>query len=122
LRRHLPLAALAAWAALIFIVSSIPNPPDAGGGDWRYNAAHVVEYTVFGALAAGAFRAYRSHGGALLIVVAAWVLGTAYGVSDEFHQSFVPNRDANAVDVALDSAGSLIGAVAATAFHRWKRG
>lgn len=38
------------------------------------------------------------------------LLATAYGVSDEFHQSFVPGRDASAADVLKDMGGAAIGA------------
>ncbi len=34
-----------------------------------------------------------------------------YGISDEFHQSFVPARDAEIKDVFSDSAGALLGTV-----------
>jgi VanZ family protein len=34
-----------------------------------------------------------------------------YGISDEFHQSFVPARDAELKDVFSDSAGALLGIV-----------
>lgn len=110
--RWAPLVPLALWAAVIFTLSSIPNPPDAGGGDWRYNLAHLFEYTVFGALAFYALRCFRPSAPAAALVFLAWTLGTLYGMSDEFHQSFVPNRDANWLDVGLDSLGSFIGASA----------
>jgi VanZ family protein len=32
-----------------------------------------------------------------------------YAISDEFHQSFVPTREASAVDVLIDSAGAAAG-------------
>jgi len=31
-----------------------------------------------------------------------------YGLSDEYHQSFVPGRDANILDVGLDLVGSVL--------------
>ena len=106
--RQLPNVALLGWAVLIFIVSSIPNPPDAGGQDWKYEAAHVVEYMVFGALA---FRALRRVSAAptTLVAVSAWALSVLYGMSDEFHQSFVPNRDASWIDVGFDATGAALG-------------
>jgi VanZ family protein len=41
-----------------------------------------------------------------------WLLGTLFALSDEFHQSFVPNRVPSAEDFLLDVAG--ISAVLAT--------
>jgi VanZ family protein len=32
-----------------------------------------------------------------------------YGITDEFHQSFIPGRTADALDVAADVAGGLLG-------------
>ena len=39
------------------------------------------------------------------------LLTIAYGVSDEFHQMFVPTRDASIADVGSDAVGSLLGIV-----------
>jgi VanZ family protein len=119
--RRLALAGLLAWSAAIFIVSSFPNPPDATGGEWQYEAAHVFEYAVFGALAFVVLRLYFAARPAVLLAVAAWLASVAYGISDEFHQSFVPNRDATWVDVVFDATGAAIGiAVAWYALWRWR--
>ena len=37
------------------------------------------------------------------------VLTVLYGISDEFHQSFVPTRDASFWDVMADAAGAMLG-------------
>lgn len=47
-----------------------------------------------------------STAGALLAVC----LATAYGMSDEYHQSFVPGRDASVADVFKDMGGAGFGA------------
>ena len=39
----------------------------------------------------------------------AWAATVAYGVTDEFHQMFVPNRTAALDDLAADAVGALIG-------------
>lgn len=107
---RLPLAGLLAWAALIFVLSSFPNPPGATGGEWRYNLAHMAEYGVLGALAVLTLRAYRPGWPALAVGAMAWAVAVLYGMSDEFHQSFVPNRDANWLDVGFDALGAALGA------------
>jgi VanZ family protein len=59
----------------------------------------------------------------VLRAAAAVVLSTLYGVSDEWHQSFVPGRSPDVLDVAADAVGSTIGALAvlaaAAAVRRW---
>lgn len=73
---------------------------------------HIVQY---GALAALAYRLLASYqtlprmwtlGGALLFAV-------CYGVTDEFHQMFVPGRSATLGDLALDTIGAALGLVGA---------
>jgi VanZ family protein len=54
--------------------------------------------------------------------LAAIVLATMYGVSDEFHQSFVPGRSPDRFDVVADCVGATIGVALgwlAGAVHRW---
>lgn len=105
---RLRFALVFAWAAVIFIGSSFPNPPGATGGEWQYDLAHMVEYAILGALIFAALRPYRA-GAALPLAFAAWAFAVLYGMSDEFHQSFVPNRDANWMDVGFDALGAAVG-------------
>ena len=41
--------------------------------------------------------------------IGACVIASAYGVLDEWHQSFVPGRYASLTDVTLDVAGAVLG-------------
>jgi VanZ family protein len=41
-------------------------------------------------------------------IVAAFLIVTAYGLLDEFHQSFVPGRTASFQDVLADALGALV--------------
>ncbi len=72
-------------------------------------ALHVIEYGGLGALL---YRALRGEGlGWVAAFVAATVATSAYGVSDEWHQSFVPLRDASVRDWFADMLGGAIGAL-----------
>lgn len=71
---------------------------------------HVIEYGIFGALLARALERTAPAAPRLRIVAAAFVLAALYGVSDEWHQSFVPGRSATAMDAAADAIGGLAGA------------
>ena len=41
--------------------------------------------------------------------ILSFLFSVIYASSDEFHQTFVPGRDGNIVDVLIDSSGSLVG-------------
>jgi VanZ family protein len=69
---------------------------------------HFIEYA---ALGAAWYRALRGEGmSAASALVAAAVATAAYGVSDEWHQSFVPLRDASIRDWLTDLLGGAAGA------------
>jgi VanZ family protein len=44
-----------------------------------------------------------------------------YAASDEFHQSFVPSREASVRDVLLDSLGGALGLVGVWAVSWWRK-
>ena len=44
-------------------------------------------------------------------LMAPWLIGTAYAVTDEIHQYFVPGRRCEVRDVVIDSCGVLVGAL-----------
>jgi VanZ family protein len=112
------LAPALAYAALIFLLSSLSNPfPFKPSGLLTLDKLlHFVEYGALGALLAwGLHRAGMavSSGG-----VWAAVLGSAYGLTDEVHQAFVPNRSADPRDWLADTAGALVGALVVAAILR----
>jgi VanZ family protein len=54
--------------------------------------------------------------------IAAIVLATLYGATDEFHQLFVPGRSADRYDVLADCVGATMGTAIgwlASAARRW---
>ena len=53
------------------------------------------------------FDVSKGHGGYSLPTL----ITVLYGISDEFHQSFVPARDSEVKDVISDSVGALLGIV-----------
>ena len=98
LRLWLPVAA---WAALIFALSSVPDL-GTGLGTWDLvlrKLAHTGEYGVLGALLLRALRRPFPAAG----------LAVAYAASDELHQHFVAGRQGRPLDVLIDAAGILIG-------------
>jgi VanZ like family len=92
------------WAAVIFVLSSIPSL-GTGLGTWDLvlrKLAHVTEYAIL------AFLLRRA-----LAVPAAFAVGLAYAISDEFHQTFVRGREGRPRDVAIDAVGIVAGLIAA---------
>ena len=86
------------------------------GVDVLSSIAHFCEYTVFGALLANALRCHMPLGRACVLAI---VCGSLYGVTDEFHQLFVPGRAGKLTDVLIDCIGvSLITAVLWLRFKR----
>jgi VanZ family protein len=110
------------WIALIFAASSLSSDAIESTGAGRASraapaianqvAAHVIEFGVLGALffRALALQSTLTVPGLWLAVVAAT---TAYGVTDEFHQAFVPGRYPSWLDIAYDAAGAVTGSSAA---------
>jgi VanZ family protein len=107
------------WAAVLFFLSATPDFPGGGllrripGGD---KLVHLALYAVLGvALAWGRRRHWRSAPPSLWVHAALILAGALYGVSDEWHQSFVPGRDASALDWLADLCGVTLGYFAASA-------
>lgn len=101
---------LAAYCLLIFVQSSFPSPdmgPDLPGQD---KLIHLAAYAVMGVLACRAFATLPCLQGAVVLFIAAFIFALVFGLSDEWHQSFVPGRMAEGWDFLADAAGALLGA------------
>ena len=104
-------SAVAFYCVFIFFLSSFPRPipfldPKKYPPDW---ILHIVEYMLLGWLLARALTLPMSRRSRIWIFAAALLLGTLYAVSDEWHQSFVPQRESSLHDVMADAAGILMG-------------
>lgn len=106
-RRTLRWTAAIAWAAVIFVVSAMPGSNLPGGYSVQ---AHFLEYAALAALLFGALTLDRPARQALVLAV---LIASLYGVSDEWHQSFVPLRTPDPMDWLVDTLGAVVGATAA---------
>jgi hypothetical protein len=113
------------YAGIIYLLSSarapIPfidirkYPPD-----W---ILHGVEYAFFGILLIRACALTWERRSALFLISLSLFIGVLYGISDEWHQSFVPGREAAFHDLVADTAGVFAGAVFWNFFlRRWDNG
>lgn len=64
--------------------------------------------------------AARSGEPALRRTIIPWLIGTAYAVTDEIHQMFVPGRSCELRDVAIDSCGLAAGILLCRIIKKWK--
>ena len=71
------------------------------------NALHVPAYAALAWAWRWALGAWLRA--SIAQMICAFAIASAYGVFDEWHQSFVPGRYASLTDVALDVAGAALG-------------
>lgn len=131
-RRALSWALAVLWAVVIFLMSANTGE-DLSDGDGlvaRVRAllvavqvalvgtgvdlvsplAHFCEYAVFGFLLQNALGCSSPARRAVALAV---IVASAYGVTDEFHQLFVPGRACDPADWLVDTAGAALGALIA---------
>lgn len=96
-----------AWMALIFAFSHRPDLPDVGTLPDALTAVlgHLVAYAVLAGLV---WWAVPGLAGRRRLVVA-FAVAVLYGVTDEWHQSFVPGRTPDVLDLVTDAAGAAAG-------------
>jgi hypothetical protein len=107
--------------ALIFAASSIPNLGQLPGGI-SDKSGHSIGYALLAGLFLRAFARGRLRDVTWRGASAAIIVATLYGVSDEFHQVFVPGRTADRYDVLADCIGATLGVAVgwlAAALGRW---
>ena len=71
-------------------------------------AAHFFVYTLLAFNIAQSIKFYMTNKKAVFLT--AWIVATVYGITDEIHQYFVPGRVMSVMDMAINSAGALLGA------------
>ena len=109
------------WLEFIFILSSIPSTdlPPVGSDQglfWAHRTAHILEYSILGILLIRAYAYKRPKAGVLTILFLS-VFVLLSGVFDEWHQSFVPGRQAQFIDVFFDTVCGAWGMLA----YRWAK-
>jgi hypothetical protein len=111
LSQWLLFAAPIAIMAIIFALSSRSHLPDLDGGrDFQNVLGHFAIYAALGGALALLFRSFGWNTRRVLVL--AIVVATLYGVTDELHQSFVPNRNPDPFDLLVDFLGSTVGSAA----------
>ncbi len=94
------------WASVIFTFSSFPTVSTSNFYLWDFllkKSAHVIEYGILATLIYRALVNYEVKKDKAILV--AIFLAFLYGVTDEFHQSFVPGRGPKFTDTLIDAFG-----------------
>lgn len=103
----------AVWAVVLFFLGSIPGV-SAGELPVNDKVIHLGLYALLGgALAWGRLRSPSPPTHLLLVS-----LGVVAGLVDEFHQAYVPGRDASGGDLLADTVGVLAGYTLLILFSR----
>jgi VanZ family protein len=106
--------------AAIFTLSSSSTVPSLPGG-LTDHTGHFIGYGLLASLALRAFAGARWQG---VTSSAAWrsvLLSSLYGITDEYHQSFVAARTPAVDDWVADTAGATIAALAILLIARTRR-
>lgn len=106
---------VALYMALIFGLSSLSELPGPPGVDDK--TEHFLAYAGLGLVAVRATAGGAVAAVSLRAAASAWALATAYGLTDEFHQRFVPGRTFDLLDWRADAVGA-----AAATLGAWASG
>ncbi|MDD5342732.1 MAG: VanZ family protein [Patescibacteria group bacterium] len=104
------------WAGLIFFLSSMANLRFEFLSTWDLilrKIWHMFEYAILAILFIRLGRS-KSKSKNSAVYLAALIGAILYSITDEWHQSYVLGRVGSVMDVAIDTAGGLIGA---TVYH-----
>ena len=96
------------YMILIFILSSIPGRYIGMKGFTLIDKwVHMIEYSILGVLILLTLKNRIINN--KIRIISAVALSTFYGITDEIHQLFVPNRSFDYFDILADFIGSCAG-------------
>jgi VanZ family protein len=111
---------VALYAVAIFVESSISQVPAFPSG-FTDKDGHGLLYAGLAVLALRAASGARWNGVTWRAAAGAVAFASVYGISDEFHQWFVPGRTADVYDWIADSTGAIVAVVVVYLIARFTR-
>ena len=102
--------------AAIFYASSLSVIPGPVGYWFSDTVLHMACYGGFALCLLRALARGTWTGVTVGVALAAWLIATLYGVTDEWHQLYVPGRTSELRDLVNDAAGALAALGAAGAW------
>ena len=97
---------LVLYCALIFWLSSQETLPTPHLFNYEDKLHHFLAYAVMAYLSWQSFRHFLSS--AIILSLSVIVFSSLYGMSDEWHQSFVIGRDSSIGDWLADTLGAVL--------------
>ena len=91
------------WLSSLHTVPGIPNDPE-------NRLAHFAAYAGLAMVTLRAFADGEWRGVTAAAAIGAVTIASLYGVSDEYHQHFVPGRTFDVFDMVADALGAIGGA------------
>ncbi|MBZ0165450.1 MAG: VanZ family protein [Candidatus Omnitrophica bacterium] len=98
-----------AYSGIIFYVSSLETVKTPQSIPHFDKVCHLAEYGLFGLLLARAISHSVTKIDRIILIAIAALGAFLYGLTDEFHQSLVPGRQADVADLVADTVGGLLG-------------
>lgn len=105
------------WIATIYYLSSLSGLDLGIDFAAKDKLSHMVAYGLLGLFVLGTMR-LSTMGYSYNQVALATLIATAYGITDEWHQSYVPGRTSDPMDLVADCIGALLVTLAARALMR----
>ena len=117
--RRLALFVALAWLVVLFYLSHQPILPVPMVFSFQDKVVHALAYGVLAALLLAARRP-GADGYSRAQILGSILIASLYGITDEWHQSFVPGRTSSVKDWLADAAGILVALVVLAVWERWR--
>jgi len=107
---------LIVYCVLIYVQSDYPSPESLPSFKFSDKLLHFAAYAVMGVLFYRAYQTLSFKNNIPLLMLLSIISTSLYGISDEFHQSYVPLRDGSLLDLMADILGAICGVYL---YHLW---
>ena len=102
---------------IIFYASSLPGSDIPPLFPFQDIAFHILIYLILALFFSHALKNTYTDIALSKVILLTIIFGIVYGITDELHQAFVPDRTASGLDVIIDGIGSFIGSIV----YRWPK-
>lgn len=99
------------WMGVIFYFSSLPGEDIPALFPLQDIVFHAMVYAALAYLFIRALKNTCPKLSMRKLIFFTVVFGIIYGLTDEFHQSFVPGRNASFSDLFIDTVGTFMGSI-----------